>query len=202
MTPIERASDQLIDRLKAVGQLCLKDLEKTRAAVLGTNGTEPYDGADRELVDWFHEFEEDCFKTIALHHPVARDLRHMMSIYKSGQDFERVHSLIEKIGRKIKKISTLEGLNLPDELADQYETVQTMLRSGLDLAFSEQTGGDIPAALRQLEESSNKAKKALKSNIEAQIQDDGSRSRDLLLIIGISRHLDRMAKIVMSILED
>ncbi|MDP7109167.1 MAG: PhoU domain-containing protein [Nitrospinaceae bacterium] len=47
-----------------------------------------------------NQIEEDCLKVIALHHPVANDLRFIISVLKVNNDLERMGDLAANIAER------------------------------------------------------------------------------------------------------
>jgi len=67
------------------------------AIVLGFDAT-PGDYIDDSTIDTNEvEIEEECLKIIALHQPVADDLRFLTTIIKTNYNFERMGDLLENI---------------------------------------------------------------------------------------------------------
>ena len=48
--------------------------------------------------------EEECLKILALHQPVARDLRFVVAVLKINNDLERIGDLAVNLARKARKL--------------------------------------------------------------------------------------------------
>ena len=55
---------------------------------------------DNEIDDAEVEVEEECLKTLALHQPVASDLRYIVAVLKITNDLERIGDLAVNIAKK------------------------------------------------------------------------------------------------------
>ena len=58
-------------------------------------------GADWEIDDMEIRVEEECLKILALHQPVARDLRLIVSIIKINTELERIADIAVNIAKRI-----------------------------------------------------------------------------------------------------
>ncbi len=74
--------------------------------------------------------EEGCLKILALHQPVASDLRYIVSVMKINNDLERVGDLSEHIARRAAHMRP--GLAFPPEVDEMAERVRGMLKDSLD----------------------------------------------------------------------
>ena len=78
--------------------------EKTALKVIET---------DQEIDNMEVELEEECLKLLALHQPVATDLRQILTTLKISNDVERVGdhavNIAKAAGRKLKNISPACG---------------------------------------------------------------------------------------------
>ncbi len=88
---------------------------------------------DREIDRLEVAVEEECLKILALHQPVAVDLRFIIAVLKMNNDLERIGDLAVNIasGRKC-----MGGESMPaaftEALHDMGEKAQAMLRSALE----------------------------------------------------------------------
>jgi len=74
--------------------------------------------------------EEACLKILALHQPVASDLRYIVAVMKINNDLERVGDLAEHIARRAAQMSP--GLAFPHEIDEMAERIRGMLKDSLD----------------------------------------------------------------------
>ena len=76
--------------------------------------------------------EEECLKILALYHPVARDLRAIITILKINSEIERIGDLTANIASRAKSLKKL-GMEASAFLIPQiYEVTQQMLKGSIE----------------------------------------------------------------------
>ncbi len=83
---------------------------------------------DRTEVD----VEEECLKILALHQPVAIDLRYIVVVLKINNDLERIGDLAVKIAERAMFLNNQPLFEVPFDLRGMAEKVQWMLHRSLD----------------------------------------------------------------------
>jgi phosphate transport system protein len=78
------------------------------------------------------EVEEECLKILALHQPVAADLRYLVAILKINNDLERIADLAVNIAERSKKITNNADLLMPFDLQTMLEIAVKMVRDSVD----------------------------------------------------------------------
>ena len=86
------------------------------------------DDVDRREID----LEEECLKTLALHQPVAIDLRQLIAALKINNDLERIGDMAVNIARKAAALAAEPAVEIPADFAEMGEQTQAMLRKSLD----------------------------------------------------------------------
>ncbi|MEI6810007.1 MAG: phosphate signaling complex protein PhoU [bacterium] len=151
---------------------------------------------DRAEVD----VEEDCLKILALHQPVAVDLRYIVTILKINQDLERIGDLAVHIAERALFLCAQLPLAMPFRLGEMADKAQAMLKKVLD-AFVELDGiaaHEVCGSDKEIDEINREVyrlvKKAVLQNPEL--------FESLLQIMHIARHLERIADHATNIAED
>ena len=62
-------------------------------------------GEERAVDRWEVQIERDCLKVLALHQPVASDLRRVAAVLKINGDLERMGDLARHIAKRVKKLA-------------------------------------------------------------------------------------------------
>jgi phosphate transport system protein len=130
---LHRAVEKLKEHILSLGGLVERNLEEAMGAF--TQGDR--EAAERviqadERVDLMEvEVEEECLKLLALHQPVAMDLRFVVSILKINSDLERVGDGAVKIGRTTLAMGEVSLDDLGIEITDLAERAQHMLTESL-----------------------------------------------------------------------
>ena len=204
MTVLETANQSLLDSLSSQVGFAMEQMDKNILALKEVNSDLARQVEDTEdrFDDLANEFQEACIKVLALHQPVARDLVYVMGLYKAGQDIERIGSLMARVGRKIRKIIK-EGGGHHWPLASRKH-FELMGRAMDALGSLVRWAGASPdlVYLREIEVESSLLKKTVRVGVEEKLLKSPELSRELMLIQGVSRHLDRAIKLVVSIAED
>jgi len=194
--------EQLKTRLLEMGGLAE---EQVRVAVKALTDR------DRDLVDFvlqgdepintLHiELDSRCFMLLALHQPMAVDLRAIVSAVKINTDLERVGDLAINIAEAARRYVALAPVKKLIDIPRMATIAQSMLRDALD-AFVRR---DMELAQRVLNEDDKLD--ALKTQIFRELltymlQDPATIEPALDLIL-ISRHLERIGDHATNIAED
>mgnify|MGYP001546372430 CR=1 FL=1 len=89
---------------------------------------------DYEIDEQEVEIEEDCLKILALHQPVASDLRFIITVIKINNELERIGDYAVNIALRAQEINRSPSKELLGEIdfTDMTETVTKMLKDSLD----------------------------------------------------------------------
>lgn len=88
------------------------------------------------------EIEEECLKLLALHQPVAIDLRRITSLLKIGAELEQVADLGVNIAERASAISRYPEITVPDDMKEMSKQALDMLHQ----CMSAYVGLDVRAA--------------------------------------------------------
>lgn len=78
------------------------------------------------------KIEEECLKILALHQPVAGDLRRVATVLKVNSDLERIADLAVNIGERIPAIAECHELKLSVSINEMSALTIGMVRDALD----------------------------------------------------------------------
>lgn len=157
--------------------------------------------AGDELINRLHiEIDERCFKLLALHQPVATDLRVVVSGVKINSDLERVGdfavNIVEAALRYIEHPSVKQLIDIPR----MAEIAQGMLRDALNAYVRHDT------ALAQDVLDRDDRLDALKDRVFRELLsfmlEDPRRTEPALELILVSRHLERIGDHATNIAEE
>src|SRR5262249_30993104 len=79
-------------------------------------------GEERVVDRWEGQIERECLKVLALHQPVASDLRRVAVVLKISGDLERMGELAQHIAKRVRKLAD-DPLALP--VPQRLETLAT-----------------------------------------------------------------------------
>jgi phosphate transport system protein len=154
-----------------------------------------------EPINQLHvEVDSRCLKLLALHQPMAADLRTIFAAQKINADLERVGDLAVNIAEAAKRYLLHPPVKPLIDLPRMGEIAQWMLREALD-AFVRRDTAQAERVLR-----SDDMLDALKTQIFRELISymlaDPSKIEPALDLILISRHLERIGDHATNIAED
>jgi len=199
---LQKEIDTLKKRIILYGGMIEKNLESAirsiqdKDAELARRVLETDDEADQ----WEVDTEEECLKILALHQPVAVDLRFIIAVLKINNDLERIGDEAVNIAERSLRVSPL---TLPGEAVDfapLCRQVQEALRSSLDSLVRL----DAPLAhrVRQSDDEIDERVHALFTRLKEEIKKHPGDTDQLVEYLRICRHLERIADHATNIAED
>ncbi len=96
---------------------------------------------DYEIDEHEVEIEEDCLKILALHQPVASDLRFIITVIKVNNELERIADIAVNIALRVQAIDQSPSKDLVKDIdfSEMSETVIKMLKNSLDALINRDT---------------------------------------------------------------
>jgi phosphate transport system protein len=146
------------------------------------------------------EVEEECLKILALHQPVAVDLRFIVAVLKLNNDLERIGDLTVNIAERSLVLASRPDFTFTSNFPAMMEKARLMLKKCLDalvnldpkLALEVCASDDeVDALYREMFE---KVKDGIRQSPDS--------IDDYLEMLSISRHLERIADHATNIAED
>ena len=146
------------------------------------------------------EVEEDCLKVLALHQPVAGDLRLIIAILKINNDLERVGDLAVNIAERAAFLATREKIETPPDFMKMSEISRDMLKKSLDALVTEDSA--MAHKVCGMDDAVDAINREMYILIQNEIRKDPSRMECLIHLLSVSRHLERVADMATNIAED
>ncbi len=146
------------------------------------------------------EIEEECLKILALHQPVAVDLRFIVATLKMNNDLERIGDLAVNIAERGLYLAEMESCVLPFDFTEMAEKVQAMLKKSLDslVNLDAKLAREVAAADDEIDDLHRKNYELTRQLIETQAVNAVCSIHGL----SISRYLERIADLADNISED
>ena len=170
----------------------ITDLDKATAQKVIDKDT----GVDRLEI----EMEEDCLKLLALHQPVANDLRLIISVLKINSDLERIGDHAVIIAEEAVNLIDLPDIDVPEQMFELSAQARMMLKKSM-LAFVE---SDLHVARNVIELGQNirqLAEKIQQGQVEL-IKASPQETEQRLSVLKVCRQLQRIADHATNIAED
>jgi phosphate transport system protein len=146
------------------------------------------------------DLEEECLKLLALHQPVAIDLRYIISIIKINRALERIGDLAVNIAERVAFLVEQPNVKTRFNLPDMAEIVKTMLKKSLDalVNMNEVLACEVIDLEDEVDDMNRKMYNLAIEDLRSHISDPAS----IIQITSISRHLERIADQSTNIAED
>ncbi|MBN2054162.1 phosphate signaling complex protein PhoU [bacterium] len=146
------------------------------------------------------EVEEECLKILALHQPVAIDLRFIIAILKMNNDLERIGDLAVNISQRAAYLAGKDIFEYPPHLFEIADRAKEMLSQGLDSL--------INLNLREAhqvcrdDDEVDRLHREIYVYINEMMQEHPEHIKKLIQILEISHHLERIADLATNLAED
>lgn len=152
------------------------------------SGLEQLRSIDREVDMAEAQIEADCLRVIALHQPVARDLRQLGLILKSLTDIERMGDYVVHVAEHSADITVPENLRpYLERMMGRLEEMSQTLRT----ALADRDVAQAEAALRMDDEIDELFEK-MQGELIAHMSQNPSEVADALQLIRIGRAIERI----------
>jgi phosphate transport system protein len=175
---------------RAIDALQGRQVELAREVIAGED---PIDERENEV-------EEECLKILALHQPVARDLRRIAAVLKMNTDLERMADLAVDIAERAVRLTELPPTPVPGQLGRMTELTTRMVRQSLE-AFLRQ---DVALARQvcRTDDEVDQCNRAIIAELVALMRGSQETVEPALSLFSAVRHLERIADHATNIAED
>ena len=146
------------------------------------------------------ELEEECLKLLALHQPVAQDLRFVVAVLKINNDLERIGDLAANIAERAKQLCELSDISIPEEIREMSAKTKLMLRKCL-LSLVEEDAG-LARAVLQADDEIDAMHREAYVRTASHIQKLPEEAEAVIILLSVSRYLERIADLASNIAED
>lgn len=155
---------------------------------------------DHEIDELEVTIEEDCLKILALHQPVAIDLRFIIAVLKINSDLERVGDLAVGIAERSSFLIEQPAITIPFDMTAMMHMVESMLTRSIEALVNL----DVQKAYRVRSEDDrvDAMNREMYALVKEELAHCPERINILLHNLSISRHLERIADHASNIAED
>jgi len=158
--------------------------------------------SDYEIDEQEVEIEEDCLKILALHQPVASDLRFIIAVIKINNELERIGDYAVNIALRAQKINESASMDLLEEIdfTEMSETVVTMLKNSLDALINRDAG--LARKVFLMDDTVDGYRNYVHQIVRDLIAEHPEHSEGLLNTYLLARHLERVGDRTTNIAEE
>lgn len=157
--------------------------------------------ADYEIDEREVEIEEECLKIMALHQPVAVDLRFLVAVVKINNDLERIADEAVNIAQAVEHLVQREQQPFAFDYSAMADQVEEMLKLSLDALVNMDT--DLAFKVLMLDDEVDGRNRDAHERVKVAIRDDTARHVGYFIsLMLVSRHLERIADHATNIAEE
>ncbi|MCC7478687.1 phosphate signaling complex protein PhoU [bacterium] len=146
------------------------------------------------------ELDEECLKVLALHQPVAHDLRFVITVMKVNNDLERIGDRAVSIAERASFLNKREPLGADLNISALADKVRHMVRQALD-GFVELDSNRAREVIREDEEVDNLRYEMRDALMDLMHKDPSVMDRAWQLVEAV-RHLERVGDLAVHIAEE
>jgi len=186
----------------SLGAMVEERVRKTSTAITNRDAEMSNDiiRSDFEIDEMEVEIEEECLKIMALHQPVAIDLRFLVAVIKINNDLERIADETANIARRIKTIVKDNPADLVFDYEPMTNEVETMLKLSLDALVNMDV--DMAFKVVTMDDQVDSYHRQVYQLICEEMQHHTDQMPFLINFYLISRHLERIADHATNISEE
>ncbi len=155
---------------------------------------------DIKLDEMEVQIEENCLKTLALHQPVAIDLRFIIAVLKINSDLERVGDLAVNVAERAAFLATQPPVDVSFDFQAMARKAQEMLKKSLDslVNLSAEQAREVLVSDDEIDAMNRQVYLIVQEAIHAH----PDQTESLIHMLSASRHLERIADHATNIAED
>lgn len=141
---------------------------------------------------WEIQIERECVRVLALHQPVASDLRRVAAILKINGDLERLCDLARHIAKRAKKLAA-DPLAFPIPQSLENLALQALAQIHASLDALTQSNVSRAQAVIAADQSVDRDYRAVQKQLKAEIVNNPERIDTWLRLVNTARNLERIA---------
>ncbi|MFP3984364.1 MAG: phosphate signaling complex protein PhoU [Desulfurivibrionaceae bacterium] len=185
----------------------VEDRVKKACSVIQTRDQELIDyiiNSDHEIDEKEIELEEECLKILALHQPVARDLRFIITVIKVNNEVERIADYAVKIAKRVRTIIRDADIVCSSiDFQDMADKVINMLKMSLNALVEDnaELAHQVFILDDEVDDLQKEAYRKIRKSLD-QPPGEGEHSDCLLNMFLLARHLERIGDRSINIAEE
>ncbi len=200
---LQRDLEKLKKEILEIGSLVEEAINNSIRALKEREATLAQSVIDKEYVvdEKEVQVEEECLKILALHQPVATDLRFIVVILKVNNELERMGDFASKVAERAIFLSEQDPLSgLLEFIEDLPGMVQTMVRDSLDALVK--TDLDLARKVISADDAVDQINRQMYKKITETIIHDSGTTERAISLLSTTRYLERIADLSTNIAED
>jgi phosphate transport system protein len=146
------------------------------------------------------DIEEECQKILALHQPVAHDLRFIIAVLKINGELERIGDATVNIAERVLFLVAEERIDIPFDFAGMARKAQQMLHKSLDALVNLDPA--LAYEVMAADDEVDSINRQMYGQVEDGIRRNPERVDSFIHLLGVSRLIERIADHASNIAED
>ncbi len=147
-----------------------------------------------------NQVEEECLKLLALHQPVAVDLRRIAAVLKINTDLERMADLAGDIAERALVLARPPFIAIPDDLQRMTDLTTSMVRQSLDAFVN--LDSRLARRVCRLDDEVDRYNREIIGEIIDRLRTSPELVEPGMSLFSATRHLERIADHATNIAED
>jgi phosphate transport system protein len=199
---MEREIDKLKKKIMAIGTLVEENVRRSIQTIknMDEKVVNEVIQIDDRIDQCEVEIEEECLKVLALHQPVAIDLRFIIAVLKINNDLERVGDHAVNIVNQTVALHQKHTGRLDFDFKEMVEKVQQMLKNSLDALVN--LDSELAKRVVIADDEVDRLHRHMYVKVEESIKSDRESTGYMMNMMQISRNLERIADLSTNIAED
>ena len=195
---LESLREQLVNQFTVVEQmiqLAVRALVERRTD-FADRVVESDEGVDITDV----RIEEECLKLLALHQPMAGDLRWLITVVKVNGELERMADIACNIAERAKAMSTFPLFTVPEQMSEMVDATIRMVRRSLDAFVT--NDAKMAVEVIKMDDLVDQLNREIIDHLQEMIKADPSLIEPAIHCFSASRHLERIGDLAENLAEE
>jgi phosphate transport system protein len=155
---------------------------------------------DDQINDFENRIEDHALKMLALHQPVAADLRFIITVLKVNNDLERIGDHAVAIAERAVVLAGLDPVPRPEDFDRLVETVQQMMKDSLTALIDRDAA--LARKVCKMDDEVDRVHRLMYSAMQTVMRNDVTYIEPAVNTISATRHLERIGDLATNIAED
>lgn len=199
---LRKEIDKLKKKILSLGAMVEKSVADALTAISDKDETLAKQVIEEDVeVDRLEvEIEEDCLKILALHQPVAIDLRFIVAVLKINNDLERIADLAVNIAERVEIMTGKKMIQTAARYPEMIEKTMTMLRNSIKALV--EMDASLAREILLMDDDVDDINREIFDWATESIQQAPKNCALLIIHMSLSRYLERIADSATNIAED
>ncbi len=199
---LHRQIQKIKKRLLAIGAIVEEQVDLAVKSIVSRDKALAQRVIDRDVeIDLMEvDLEEECLNVLALHQPMAVDLRIIIAVMKINNDLERIGDLAVDATERAVVLIEQDPVEFPFDFNAMSQAVQKMLRQCLDALIN--LDRDLAVKVCSSDDAVDAMHASVFSKVAKEVIRQPEHVDQLLTYLSVSRYLERIADHTTNIAED